>query len=78
MGRIIIVVALALAGCGLQPTPAEQASIDIVGAQQNLNRLVPACRDGIQYLVSPWRPAHTFVVVPRLKPDGKPFTCEVK
>lgn len=46
-------------------------------AQGNLNDLVPACRDGVQYLVTPYYGPST-VIVPRLKPDGSLYRCKIQ
>lgn len=75
MKRLVILAAcLALAGC-FEETPEDRA-IDARRAQQNLDSLIPACRDGVQYLVTAYG-GNGLSATPHLKPDGKPYTCEV-
>lgn len=44
-------------------------------AQAVLDNLVPACRDGVQYLISPHEAHKTSV--PRMKPDGTLYRCKI-
>ena len=62
---------LALSACSQVESSLEE------NAQVNLDELKVACRDGVEYLVSPWG-ASSQVATPHLKPDGKPYTCEAK
>lgn len=61
-----------LSGCNA-PTQASARSV----AQSNLDALEPACRDGIQYLVTPWY-SHSTTVVRRTKLDGTGYRCSIQ
>ena len=63
---------LALSACSQKVITEEQLQAN---AQGTLDAFKIVCRDGVEYLVSPW---HSYAVSPHLKPDGKPYTCEVK
>lgn len=62
-----------LGGCskGSDPVTGQQA------AQENLDDLVLACRDGVQYLVTPSYYGPSVVVVPRMKLDGTLYRCSI-
>ena len=62
---------LALSACSQVESSLEE------NAQVNLDELKVACRDGVEYLVSPFGGSYA-AVSPHLKPDGKPYTCEAK
>jgi hypothetical protein len=75
--RVLILV-LALAGCAERQSAAEIEKGQVGVAQRNLDEMRPACRDGVEYLVTPSRQVDFAIAVPHLKPDGKPFTCAVQ
>jgi len=68
-------LALLLSGCGLVPEKDPTIERDI--AQQTLDRLVPACRDGVQYLISAVQGSTAEWGMPRMKPDGTMYRCKV-
>lgn len=68
----MIGLAVGLTGCTVRVDPAPT---DKDVAQDVLNKLIPACRDGVEYLVTPYY-GPSQLVVPHLQPDGKPFPCQ--
>lgn len=42
-------------------------------ARAQLADMIIACRDGVEYLVTPG--SKTFAVTPHLQPDGSPYPC---
>ena len=63
-----------LGGCN--PLPKHDPALGRQVAQDNLDKLEVACRDGVQYLVQPWQ-ASSVTVVPRMKLDGTMYRCKI-
>lgn len=63
---------IGLSGCTAR-TEAEQRNV----AQETLNELVPACRDGVQYLLTTYSGGPQ-LVVPRMKRDGTLYKCSIR
>lgn len=75
MRGIVCVMLLGLGGCGLELSHDPRIEAEV--AQATIDSLIPACRDGVQYLASPYNGASK-LVAPRFKPDGTLYRCSQK
>lgn len=70
----LLLLALLLAGCGPETKTDEQMGREV--AQSTLDNLIPACRDGQQFLVTSYQ-GPSQVVVRRTHIDGSGYSCKI-
>jgi hypothetical protein len=70
----IFLIALLLSACGPRSKSDEAFGRD--ASQSTLDLLVPACRDGQQFLVTPYQ-GPSQVVVRRTHIDGSGYSCKI-
>lgn len=83
-GRSLLRVSALCVGIAIAPllmscTEAERQQVradNQRSEQQNMDDLYRVCVDGVEYLSQNNFGGHT--IVPHLKPDGKPYTCEAR